>query len=304
MLVQRLTLEGSSTGPRLLISAGVHGDELEPIAAVQTLIRTVDPAKLRGRLTLAPIVNEPAWRLRARAGPDGLDLARTCPGDPAGSETQRIAAEFAALIRDTDFLIDLHTGGVILRLHPLAGYMLVESPGVLTAQRAMARAFGLPLVWGTSATPDGRSLSVARDAGIPAIYVEHGGGGTFEGDAVNAMVAGCLRVMRSLNMLEGVADAPSSASQIVIEDPRDSSGVLQVQHPAPVSGWFEPAVTPGQRVCQGDLIGRIHGVLGEPLAEARAHERGVVAMLRAWRSVERGDALAALACDEFSGGER
>src|SRR5688572_30203089 len=51
------TLTGPSAGPHLLITAGVHGDEFEPMAAVRQLIRTLDPRRLRGRMTLVPVVN-------------------------------------------------------------------------------------------------------------------------------------------------------------------------------------------------------------------------------------------------------
>lgn len=50
----------------------------------------------------------------------------------------------------------------------------------------MARAFGLPLIWGTDPTLPGRSLSVARDANVPAIYAEYLGGGRLN-SGVDAM---------------------------------------------------------------------------------------------------------------------
>ena len=85
------TIVGQEPGPHLLITGGVHGDEFEPMAAVRLLIRRVCPESLRGRLTLVPVVNEPAFRRGQRTAEDGLDLARTCPGRPDGSVTERIA---------------------------------------------------------------------------------------------------------------------------------------------------------------------------------------------------------------------
>lgn len=296
--IQTVVLAGRrGDGPRVLITGGVHGDEFEPMAAVRALAEAIDPARLRGRLTLAPVVNEPAYLRDDRCAEDGLDLARTCPGDPAGSTTQRVAAALAALIRDAEFYADLHTGGTRLRLCPLAGYMLHADPAILSTQRRMARAFGLPLVWGTSARLDGRSLSVARDAGVPAIYAEHGGGGLFEQHAADDYVAGCLRMLAAIGAYDGPVPAPSTdGEQTVVEDDRDRSGHLQVQHPAPAEGFFEPAVHLGQKVSVGDRIGRVVDVLGRPIAESAAADDGIVVMLRTWRRVNRGDALAALAC--------
>ena len=55
----------------------------------------------------------------------------------------------------------------LLAVLPLVGYGLHGDESVLEGQRQMARAFNLPVVWGTDASLEGRSLSVARDANPP-----------------------------------------------------------------------------------------------------------------------------------------
>jgi predicted deacylase len=133
---------------------------------------------------------------------DDKDLARTCPGRDDGSVTEQIAAALTHLIRSADFYIDLHTAGSLYEILPLAGYVLHAKPHVLDWQRKMARAFNLPIVWGTSPRLEGRSLSVARDANVPAIYVEQGGGGRCDRSGVEACVEGCLNVAGALGLLE------------------------------------------------------------------------------------------------------
>ena len=44
-------------GPTLLLIAGEHGNEYESIAAVQTLLRGLDTAKLRGRVVGVPVTS-------------------------------------------------------------------------------------------------------------------------------------------------------------------------------------------------------------------------------------------------------
>src|SRR6185437_995270 len=119
----------------------------------------------------------------------------------AGSVTERVAHALSRLIRSADFYVDLHTGGTRLRVLPLVGYMLHPDLGVLDAQRRMARAFGLPIIWGTDPSLNGRSLSVARDARIPAIYAEYHGGGGYDPEGVGAYVSGCLNVLTELGMI-------------------------------------------------------------------------------------------------------
>ena len=283
---------GPEPGPHVLVTGGVHGDEFEPMAAVRRLIRRFrESPPRRGTLTLVPVVNEPAFRRGARVAEDGLDLARTCPGRPDGSVTERIAHELSELIRAADYYIDLHTGGTRLRVLPLVGYTLHPDATVLDRQRRMARAFGLPIVWGTDPNLEGRSLSVARDANIAATYAEYQGGGGCDPAGVEASVAGCLRVIADVGV---IADAPTvpSGSPLIVEDPRPGSGHMQVSHPAPCDGFFEPVVALGQSVNEGDLLGTVTDLLGRRVEPVRARHDGIVLVLHTFARVEAGTGLA------------
>lgn len=284
------TIVGRDAGPHLLITGGVHGDEWEPMAACRRLLAEIDPAHVRGRITIVPVVNEPAFLCGKRTAEDELDLARTCPGRDDGSVTERIAASLSRLIGTADFYIDLHTAGTVFQMLPLAGYNLHTDAKILETQRTMARAFRLPIVWGTNARLDGRSLSVARDAGVPAIYVENGGGGTCDPRRVEENVRGCLNIARTFGVLTDTA-ASSNEPQYVVEDDRDASGHLQVQSQASVAGYFEPSVALGEVVRRGDVIGKIVDPLGAVLAEITAYDSGTVLLLRSYPSVRSGDPL-------------
>ncbi|HEU5115238.1 MAG TPA: M14 family metallopeptidase, partial [Isosphaeraceae bacterium] len=284
------TLDGQSDGPHVLISAGVHGDEFEPMAALRRL--GVDMAKrtLRGRLTLIPVVNEDAFRLGQRTASDGLDLARVCPGRSDGSITERVAHALSRLIRSADLYLDLHTGGSKLTVQPLAGYMLHHDAGVRTRQRRLARIFGLPIVWGTDPSLEGRSLSVARDARVPAIYVEYLGGGGFHPEGVTALEAGCRNVLADLGMIDDPVQIPES-EPLVIEDDRTNSGFIQNQHRAPAAGLFEPAVKLGQSVRRGDVLGTISDLLGRHVVTVRVEQSGMLIVLRTFSWVSESDGL-------------
>ncbi len=284
--------DGRSDGPSLLITGGVHGDEFEPMMAIRRLMRAPELSGLYGRLTLVPVVNEAAFLRGSRVAEDGLDLARTCPGKPDGSITERTAYALSELIRAADYYIDLHTGGAALSVWPLAGYMLHADSGVLEQQRAMARAFNLPVMWGTDSRLEGRSLSVARDAGIPAIYAEYLGGGSCCAAGVTALMEGCLNVMSWLKMI----DRPLAQSQvqIAVEDSRPGSGYLQQCYPAPADGCFEAAVELGQAVVAGECLGHVVDALGKERHAMQATEAGRVLVLRTLCAVHKGDSLAVI----------
>lgn len=279
-------ITGRVDGPHLVITAGVHGDEFEPMAAVRRLGAHLRNDVLRGRVTLVPVVNEPAFRRGQRTAEDSLDLARACPGRADGSITERIAHSLTQLIRSADLYIDLHTGGTRLTVLPLCGYMLHPDAEVLEKQRRMARVFGLPLIWGTDPSLNGRSLSAARDAKVPAIYAEYLGGGRFDPAGVEAYFRGCLNVMAEFGLL----DAPvfPAAIPLTIEDDRPGSGHMQVNHPAPCEGFFEPAVELGQHVRAGDELGAIFDILGQRAEVIRARYAGLVIVLHTFPRVEAG----------------
>jgi predicted deacylase len=286
--------DSARPGPHLLITGGVHGDEFEPMQAVRRLGAELPTELIAGRVTLVPVVNEPAFRRRNRTAEDELDLARTCPGCADGSVTQRIAAELSRLIQSADYYIDLHTGGTRLTVHPLAGYMLHRDPEILAKQRRMARVFGLPIVWGTDPNLNGRSLSVARDARVPAMYAEYLGGGRCDPQGVEAYVLGCRNVLIDLQMLEGVDSLPADHDPLVVEDPRPDSGHMQIQHPAPTEGFFVPQVKLGQRIARDQTLGTVCDVLGRQTVTVTAQRSGLVLVLHTFSRVEQNESLAVI----------
>jgi predicted deacylase len=292
MNLQSRLFAGWQPGPHLLITGGVHGDEFEPMVAIRRLMDRPELTRLRGKLTLVPVVNEAAFANSSRVAEDGLDLARTCPGRAGGSLTERTAHALSELIRSADYYIDLHTGGTALAVWPLAGYMLHPNAAVLDKQRTMARAFNLPVIWGTDPNLDGRSMSVARDANVPAIYAEYLGGGRCAPEGVQAYVDGCLNVMAALGMLD--RPPPSSRVEFVVEDPRPSSGHMQRCYPAPADGCFEGAVGLGQWIERGKPLGVIVDPLGENRHEVLAEQTGRILVLRTLASVRQGDSLAVI----------
>lgn len=288
-MIKTRKILGQNNGPHLLITGGVHGDEFEPMAAIRCLIQNLDSARLHGKVTLVPVVNEPAFLRGHRTAEDGLDLARTCPGRPDGSITERVARELSELIQSADYYIDLHTGGTGLCVLPLTGYMLHSDEKILNNQRRMARAFNLPIVWGTSAALNGRSLSVARDAGVPAIYAEYLGSATCSTIGIEAYVAGCQNVMGELGMMERVQ--PDSRIEHIIEDRRESSGHMQICNPSPLTGFFESRFKLGDRVKVGDILGTVSDLLGEQVVTVASRQAGIVLVLNTFSRVREGDSL-------------
>lgn len=90
--------EADEPGPTAIIQAGIHGDEVAGVHALQEMLEDgLRPA--RGRLLVTPVMNAAAYRARQRAAPGGLDLNRCFPGDAqAEARESRLARQFMDLV--------------------------------------------------------------------------------------------------------------------------------------------------------------------------------------------------------------
>ena len=290
-LIKSYCIDTNKAGPKVLLTAGVHGDEYEPMLSAMKLISQLPEILESGCVTIVPITNQSAYFNSSRYGEDGLDLARTCPGKPEGTITERAASQISALIKKADYFIDMHTGGLAFDIYPLVGYMLHPFPEILKKQQEMALACHLPLVWGTDYRPNGRTLSIARDANIPAIYLEYGGGTGIRNKVILDYTEGFLNVLRYLNMIKRPVESVPSKDKFWIEDHRQDSGYLQGKMPSPSEGIFVSEVKMGDQIKKGQLFGKVIESFSGKSIDVYADINGLVFLLRIMVKVKSGDAL-------------
>src|SRR6185437_5134488 len=111
-------------GPTALLVSGTHGDEYEGQVALSNLVKSLDPARIHGRVIILPAANYPAAMAGLRTSPiDQGNLNRLFPGDANGTITQQIAYYIEEeLIPMADIVCDLHSGGSSLMYVPSALY--------------------------------------------------------------------------------------------------------------------------------------------------------------------------------------
>jgi len=79
-------------GPTALLASGTHGDEYEGQVALCNLVKSLDPARIQGRVIILPAANFPAAMAGRRTSPiDEGNLNRLFPGDADGTVTEQIA---------------------------------------------------------------------------------------------------------------------------------------------------------------------------------------------------------------------
>lgn len=284
----------NGTGPRVLLMAGNHGDEYEGELLLGRLFRRLDPARIRGELTILPMANAPAVMAARRRSPlDDGNLNRAFPGDPAGTPTARLAHFLEhELFPRHDVVFDIHSGGTSMAHLPTALIERQEAPDRMARALELMRALGMPYGFvATNGATAPTSMAAAARAGTIGISGEFGGGGTVTPDSM----AHTARAIDSLLMAVGVTDNPLLGAPAVLPAPMR---LLQLDsHRQAIyalrRGWFEPAVDVGAEVVAGDLAGWFHDLTRLDIAEEelRFQESGIVISRRLHADSEAGDCL-------------
>lgn len=96
-------MQASEPGPTLLFQAGIHGDEIAGVHALEEMLEEGFAPRC-GRLLVCPVMNPGAYRARKRPASvrgiwSGLDLNRCFPGDASAPEHEkRLARIFMDLV--------------------------------------------------------------------------------------------------------------------------------------------------------------------------------------------------------------
>ncbi len=293
-----LVARGKSPGPTLLVLAGVHGDEYEGMFAIHDAFRRVKPNQMRGRLVAVPVTNVPAYHGRTRETPeDGKNMARVFPGRPDGSVTERIAYHVGeALIGRADCLIDLHSSGLALTSPTLIGYC-AEKNDLGGRSAAVARAFGAQVIWAHPTSSPGRTLSHARELGIPSVYAEAPGGMRVRPADLRRYTDGVLNVMGHLGIINRSLPPPPTYYL-------SGNGNIDLMPTFSTSGLFRPSVRVLQSVRENDVIGRVFDLDGTVLEEIRTPEAGRIVFLRAVPAVSPGEYVFLVTPEEKGSNDR
>lgn len=190
-----LVVHGKEAGPRLCLTAAIHGDELNGIEMIRRLMYQLDPTNLKGTVIGIPIVNLDGFRRGSRYLADRRDLNRHFPGSANGSAADRIGYSlFNDVIRHCEFLVDLHTGS-------LQRSNLPQIRGNLKDEQIFdfSRHFGgITVLHGVGAK--GTLRRAANDIGIPAVTMEAGGPNQLDESAVDAGVQSIETLLENLGM--------------------------------------------------------------------------------------------------------
>jgi predicted deacylase len=287
-----VVVHGVRPGPVLALVAGAHGTEYSSIVALERLIDQLEPAQISGTVIIVPLVNLASFEQRvAHVNPvDGKSMNRFYPGNMTGTQTERASAVITKeVVEQCDHLMDLHGGDTDESLRPYSYWTVTGNAAVDRVSHEMALAFGLDHIIISADRPKDPNASrylenTATTRGKPSLTAEAGHAGTVETDDVNALVYGCVNVMRYLKMTAGEAK--------LVEHPVWIDGVQAVT--SEVGGMFYPLVKRGTYAAQGMVIGYVTDYVGKKILDVRAPVAGVVLFIRAVPSLVKDDTLVSM----------
>lgn len=277
-----IAINGAEDGPRVAVSAGVHGAEYVGIEGARRLAAGIDPATVHGSVVIVPVMNTTSFFARTiyTSGLDNNNLNRMFPGNAEGEPAERLAHWlFRTIITPSDFYIDMHGGDMIEALVPFAIYLETDHKEVENASRDMANAYGIEIVI-RGATP-GSAYGAATQAGIPAIIAEIGGQGVWNDQLADEHAEGARRVLRHLGVLPG-GEPPASRHRSL-----ETNAWMRAHH----TGFLLPTVSIGDTVRKGQSIGSITDYFGKELESLTAVEDGDILFLVTSLAINEGDPI-------------
>ncbi|PTN07952.1 succinylglutamate desuccinylase/aspartoacylase family protein [Nitrosomonas aestuarii] len=239
-------IRGKKPGPRLFVSAAIHGDELNGVEIIRRLLKQPVLSKLRGDLIAIPMVNVYGIIHHSRYLPDRRDLNRSFPGSKKGSLAARIADLFMTeIVEKCTHGIDLHTGAIHRSNLPQIRANLDDAETM-----SLAKSFHVPVLLNANFR-DGSLREAASEYGIPMLLYEAGEALRFDEVSIRAGLRGILGVMRNMDMLPTGRGRKDSENEPFIA--RSSQWVR-----APRSGIFRVAKSLGEKIKFKDTLGTIN----------------------------------------------
>jgi predicted deacylase len=283
-------VHGAKPGPVLALVAGSHGTEYTSIIALEKMIGLLNPAEISGTVIIVPLINIQSFEQKVpHVNPvDKKSMNRFYPGKMDGTQTDRASYLITKqVVEQCDHLIDLHGGDLDESLRPYSYWTKTGNEKQDQISREMVLAFGLDHIIISADRPKDPQASrylenTATTRGKPSITAEAGHAGTVETDDLNALINGCLNVMRYLKMLPGPA--------LMVEHPVWFEKVATLA--SEQTGIFYPSVKRGTYVDQGTKVGYVTDYLGNVIFEARAPVAGVVLYVCAVPSMTKGATIA------------
>jgi len=292
-----ILINGKKPGPKLLVGACVHGDEVIGTEAIKTVAKALAPDDISGWFIGAPITNIASYLSLAR-----VDTLETPIGDNnmsgkwkggtlQGSMTERAAAFFRdEVIPNAEYYIEIHSSASGSLNSPRAiicGDYAQIDPVVRKRVDDIGRACNFEVIFKPETTSwKGMYFPPStffEERGVAKIVLETGGAPTIAD--VETIRYGIYNIMKQIKMLPG--EPESKNTQVYC-------GRLMAVR-ANEGGIFRSSTQLRDRVKEGDKLGEVTDVFDNVIEEIFAPSDGIVVKIATTAAVYSGIRLIVLA---------
>jgi predicted deacylase len=279
---------GAAPGKRVVLTSGVHGDEMSSIFTVLSVMDQLDPAAMSGTVMAVSDIARPALESMQRRWPnsgrgiDLIDMNREWPGIENGPTASGRHAwlVFNRLLRpNADFAIDFHTG--------TTGFGVTDfNIGEMSVPeiRAMLELYPVSQIADNPTYP-GVLHNAFIAEGIPAFCPEVGAARILDHERIARFVEGTMNVLK----LHGIVAGPMGRTKadVPVFVGNTSFPIL-----ATAGGIVQYLVKLNDPVEAGQRVAIQRNSFGEVVAEYASGVNGEVLGLRSDAMAEPGNPLA------------
>ena len=276
-------------GPTILITGGIHGDEVNGVEIVRQLVSKGYNKPQKGMVICIPVVNIFGFLNLSRQFPDGRDLNRVFPGSERGSLASIFANKLMKeIVPLADYCLDFHTGGA--NRFNAAQVRINEGD---EESLELAKIFGAPFILQSKHREKSYRESAIK-LGKKVLLFEGGKSLDFNEPITRTGVHGALKVMQHLGIRDYQKELETGSEKnepsIIIE----RSKWIRAKY----SGMFRTNAVLGKLYEKGDKIGSISDPFGYFEKDIRAPHRGYIFCLNQTPIVNKGDALIHISVEE------
>jgi uncharacterized protein len=265
-------------GPCVLLSAGLHGDEINGTEIVRQIIRKKLHIPKKGTIICMPVINIFGFVNQNREFPDGRDLNRVFPGSKEGSLASRFAYYILKeILPHVAYAIDFHAGGA--RRFNAPQIRIVPDNIEL---KKLSDVFGAPFTL-FSSNISGSFRSSCDELGIKMLLFEGGKSLDINNWVATEAIEGTKRFLKHLEMLSEDKETVPAHETIYIE----KSDWIR----APYSGMFQGIASIGKWVEKDEVIATISDPFGEVEHPVVAPHQGYLINVNDAPVVFEGDAV-------------
>lgn len=277
-------IRAEKDGPVILLSGGLHGDEINGIEIVRRLISGDNLGLTSGSIIAIPLMNVYGFIQNVRGVPDGKDINRSFPGTKNGSLAKLVAYTIVKqIIPIIDFGIDFHTGGA-----SRANYSQIRCVFEQKNDLELAKAFAPPVIL-HSGLIDKSFRKAASRSGKQILVYETGESMRFDEDGIGIAIRGTQRFLHHMKMRK------SSPPPLVKPSIYRKSSWVRAKY----AGIFNPKIKLGDVIKSRQVVGKITDPYGNESFKLLSRTAGRVIGLNYSPVVHKGDALMHIATSEI-----